>query len=188
QAFKGLVFRDALFPREAYRRMWEQLECRLTQRQACQTIVALLEMAARDGVEGALAERLQALLAAGELPDLRKLREEFAPRKVELPHGGLTPTSAGRGGISKALAQVLVLPAGIECLCRSKGRTGAAGHEKASRATSSDARDAGHRMHGDSLPPESEPLSSGRLLRYCSVHHAPLSGARDQPKRNRSDQ
>jgi hypothetical protein len=85
QAFKGLVFRDALFPREAYRRMWEQLECRLTQRQACQTIVALLEMAARDGVEGVLAERLQTLLDARELPDLKKLREEFAPRKVELP-------------------------------------------------------------------------------------------------------
>jgi hypothetical protein len=85
QAFKGLVFRDELFPREAYRRMWEQLECRLPQRQACQTIVALLEMAARDGVEGVLAERLEALLATGELPDLRKLREEFAPRKVELP-------------------------------------------------------------------------------------------------------
>jgi hypothetical protein len=85
QAFKGLVFRDALFPREAYRRMWEQLECRLTHRQACQTIVALLEMAARDGVEGVLAERLQTLLAAGELPDVKRLREEFAPRKVELP-------------------------------------------------------------------------------------------------------
>ena len=65
--------------------MWEQLECRLTQRQACQTIVALLEMAARDGVEGVLAERLDALLAMGELPDLKKLREEFAPRNVELP-------------------------------------------------------------------------------------------------------
>ncbi len=85
QAFKGLVFRDALFPREAYRRTWEQLELKLTQRQACQTIVALLEMAARDGVEGVLAERLEALLAAGELPDLKKLREEFAPRQVELP-------------------------------------------------------------------------------------------------------
>jgi hypothetical protein len=85
QAFKGLVFRDALFPREAYRRMWEQLECRLAQRQACQTIVALLEMAARDGVEGVLAERLQALLAVGALPDVKRLREEFAPRKLELP-------------------------------------------------------------------------------------------------------
>lgn len=85
QAFKGLVFRDALFPREAYRRTWEQLELKLTQRQACQSIVALLEMAARDGVEGVLAQRLDALLVAGELPDVKRLREEFAPRKAELP-------------------------------------------------------------------------------------------------------
>ena len=85
QAFKGMVFRDALFPREAYRRTWEQLELKLTQRQACQTIVALLEMAARDGVEGVLAQRLDALLVAGELPDVKRLREEFAPRKAEMP-------------------------------------------------------------------------------------------------------
>jgi hypothetical protein len=85
QAFKGLVFRDALFPREAYRRTWEQLDLQLTRRQACQTIVALLEMAAQDGVEGVLAQRLEALLEAGELPDVKRLREEFAPRKAELP-------------------------------------------------------------------------------------------------------
>jgi len=85
QAFKGLVFRDALFPRAAYRRMWGQLDARLAQRQACQTIVALLEMAAQDGVEGVLAQRLDALLATGELPDIKQLREEFAPRKAEVP-------------------------------------------------------------------------------------------------------
>ena len=85
QAFKGLVFRDELFPCEAYRRTWEQLELKLTQRQACQTMVALIEMAARDGVEGVLAQRLEALLAAGELPDVQRLREEFTPRKAELP-------------------------------------------------------------------------------------------------------
>lgn len=85
QAFKGLVFRDALFPREAYRRTWEQLDLKLTQRKACQTIVALLEMAARDGIEGVLAERLDALLLAGELPDVPQLRAEFAPRKAQLP-------------------------------------------------------------------------------------------------------
>lgn len=85
QAFKGLVFRDDLFPRQAYRCMWEQLELRLTQRQACQTIVALLEMAARDGVEALLAQRLEVLLGAGELPDVKRLGEEFAPRKAELP-------------------------------------------------------------------------------------------------------
>ena len=86
QAFKGLAFRDALFPREAYRRMWEQLDARLTPRQACRTIVALLEMAARDGVEAVLAQRLEALLADSKLPDVERLREEFAPRTAELPH------------------------------------------------------------------------------------------------------
>jgi hypothetical protein len=85
QAFKGLVFRDELFPRQAYRRMWEQLELRLTPRRACQTIVALLEMATRDGVEAVLAQRLEVLLAAGELPDVKRLSEEFAPRQAELP-------------------------------------------------------------------------------------------------------
>jgi len=70
QAFKGLVFRDALFPREAYRRTWEQLDLRLSRRQACQTIVALLEMAARDGVESVLAERLDALLPSEQLDEL----------------------------------------------------------------------------------------------------------------------
>ena len=85
QAFKGLAFRDALFPREAYRRTWEQLDLRLSPRQACQTMVALLEMAARDGVETVLAERLAVLLLAGELPEVQRLRQEFAPRQAALP-------------------------------------------------------------------------------------------------------
>jgi len=36
-------------------------------------------------VEALLAQRLDALLQAGELPDLKRLREEFAPRTAELP-------------------------------------------------------------------------------------------------------
>ncbi len=108
QAFKGFAFRDSLFPREAYRRTWEQLDLKLTQRQACQSIVALLEMAARDGVEGVLAERLDALLVAGVLPDIKRLREEFAPRTAEVPqisveipsascYDALLPSTQGHG-------------------------------------------------------------------------------------------
>jgi hypothetical protein len=85
QAFRGLVFRDRLFPREAYRRTWEQRESRLTQREACRTIVGLLELAAWHGVEAILAGRLDALLDAGELPDLEQLRDEFAPRQADCP-------------------------------------------------------------------------------------------------------
>ena len=95
QAFKGLVFRDALFPRDAFRRTWEQLDLKLPQRQACQTIVALLAMAAHDGVEGVLAQRLEALLAAGELPDLQQLRAQFAPRKAQLPQVTVEIPAAG---------------------------------------------------------------------------------------------
>ncbi|RQQ77016.1 IS21 family transposase, partial [Burkholderia stagnalis] len=85
QAFKGLAFRDDLFPREAYRRTWEQLEIRMTPRDACKTMVGLLELAANHGVEAVLAERLDAMLAAGELPDLEQLRGEFAPRQAQCP-------------------------------------------------------------------------------------------------------
>ncbi|RQQ56746.1 IS21 family transposase, partial [Burkholderia stagnalis] len=85
QAFKGLAFRDDLFPREAYRRTWEQLEARMTPRDACKTMVGLLELAANHGVEAVLADRLDALLAAGALPDLEQLRGEFAPRQAQCP-------------------------------------------------------------------------------------------------------
>lgn len=79
-AFKGLAFRDSLFPREAYRRTWEALERSQSDRQACRTMVGLLELAAMNGVEAILADKLEALLAAHRLPDLLALSEEFAPR------------------------------------------------------------------------------------------------------------
>jgi hypothetical protein len=85
QAFRGLAFRDALFPREAYRRTWEQLAEKMTPRLACQTMIGLLELAAKDGIEAMLAARLEVLLDAGELPNVKALREEFAPRRTELP-------------------------------------------------------------------------------------------------------
>jgi hypothetical protein len=85
QAFKGLVFRDALFPRDAYRRTWEELDRKLSQRSACRTMVGLLELAGMEGVEAVLAERLDALCAANQLPDLASLRDEFARRDQLCP-------------------------------------------------------------------------------------------------------
>jgi hypothetical protein len=85
QAFRGLAFRDALFARDAYRRTRERLEAQLTQRQACKTMVGLLELAGHHGVEALLAQRLDALLVVGELPDLKQLRDEFAPREALCP-------------------------------------------------------------------------------------------------------
>jgi hypothetical protein len=106
QAFKGLAFRDELFPREAYRRTWEQLEARLTQREACKVIVGLLELAALDGVEAVLAARLNALLVDGKLPDLKALREEFAPRHADCPvvNVEMPPASSYDGLLGKEVA------------------------------------------------------------------------------------
>ena len=84
QAFKRLVFRDALFPREAYRRTWEQLDARLTQRQACQRI-DLLEMAAGTASKVSWRSGSTRCWPIGELPDVKRLREEFAPRKAAVP-------------------------------------------------------------------------------------------------------
>jgi hypothetical protein len=47
-------------------------------------------------VEGVLAERLDALRLAGELPDVKRLREEFAPRKTEVPQITIEIPSASR--------------------------------------------------------------------------------------------
>jgi hypothetical protein len=85
QAWRGLVFRDELFPREAYRRTWEQLDARMTPREACKAMVGLLELAAHHGVEAILADRLDVLRLASELPDLDQLRHEFAPRQAQCP-------------------------------------------------------------------------------------------------------
>jgi hypothetical protein len=48
-------------------------------------MVGLLELAGNHGVEAQLAQRLDALLELGELPDLKALFEEFAPRPAECP-------------------------------------------------------------------------------------------------------
>jgi len=85
QAFKALVFRDDLFPRQAYRRAWEQLEARLTPQQACKVMVGLLELAACHGVEATLAERLDTWLDAGQLPDIEQLRLEIMPPCLPCP-------------------------------------------------------------------------------------------------------
>jgi hypothetical protein len=78
-------FRDALFPRSEYARTWERLIEQLPESRAARIMVGLLELAATHGCEAALAERLAALAARAELPDLEQIQHEFAPRKATLP-------------------------------------------------------------------------------------------------------
>ncbi|WP_456305973.1 IS21 family transposase [Komagataeibacter rhaeticus] len=84
-ALARLVYRDQLFPREAYRRMFELLCGKLAERQACKITVALLVLAHEHACEAELAQALDDDLRAKRLPDLDILRARFAPRSASLP-------------------------------------------------------------------------------------------------------
>jgi hypothetical protein len=84
-ALLNLVYRDQLFPREAYRRAFEALRDALPERQACRIAVDLLALAHDRGCEAELGESLTADLGAGRLPDIATLRARFAPDPACVP-------------------------------------------------------------------------------------------------------
>ena len=84
-ALVGMVYREQLFPREAYRRMFERLLEQMPERLACRTMVELLTLAHERACEAELADLLAADLDAGRLPDMAALRRHFAPDAATLP-------------------------------------------------------------------------------------------------------
>lgn len=94
-ALLNLVYRDQLFPRDAYRLTFERLRERLADRPACKTMVDLLSLAHERACEGQLAAVLTELLATQRLPDMKALRARFAPDPARLPEVcvKLTPLS-----------------------------------------------------------------------------------------------
>jgi hypothetical protein len=84
-ALLNLVYRDQLWPRDAYRHMFDHLCERLSERAACKLMVELLSIAHERGCEAQLATLLTEDLAADRLPELKALRERFAPDLASLP-------------------------------------------------------------------------------------------------------
>ena len=84
-ALRNLVYRDQLFPRDAYRRAFQALLDAKGERAACRGTVALLALAHERGCEAALADELEACLDAGELPDPEALAASFASASTPLP-------------------------------------------------------------------------------------------------------
>ena len=85
QALAGLRYRDQLFPRTAYRRCWDALSAALDQRSACRIMVGLLWLAHDRACEADLAQHLDDLLAAGQLPDLKRLERRFVAQVNDVP-------------------------------------------------------------------------------------------------------
>ena len=84
-ALANLAYRDALWPRTAYRRAWEALVETVPARDASRTMVGLLALAHDRGVEADLAAAIDATLDAGGLPDLVVMSRRFTPVAAAAP-------------------------------------------------------------------------------------------------------
>ncbi len=78
-ALLNLVYREQLFPRPAYARVFEVLLAAQDERSACRTAVALLALAHDRGCEAQLAEAIEADINAGRLPDVARLQTALSP-------------------------------------------------------------------------------------------------------------
>jgi len=91
-ALMGLVYRDKLFPRQAYAQAFEAMVASLPARTACRTMVDLLALAHDRACEAELGEQLDHDLKAGRLPDMSLLRALFTPDPQALPEIVVTYT------------------------------------------------------------------------------------------------
>jgi hypothetical protein len=95
-ALPGLVYRDQLFPRDAYRRLYDAAMAALPAKAACRLVVDALALAHERGCEADLAALIAAHLDEGILPDRDEMRARFAPDPGALPQVrvSLMPLSA----------------------------------------------------------------------------------------------
>jgi hypothetical protein len=95
-ALLNLVYREQIFPRRAYARAFEALLAQEGEKRACRDTVELLALAHERACEAELAEAIEAVLNAGELPDPAQLRDRFKPDAAAIPDVTieLTPLSA----------------------------------------------------------------------------------------------
>jgi hypothetical protein len=93
-ALLNLVYRDQLFPREAFRRSWEVLVATQPSRNACRTMVGLLALAHDRACEAELATELQIILDAGNAPELLALQQRFMPADMVVPDVTVTIPAA----------------------------------------------------------------------------------------------
>lgn len=84
-ALMGLVYRDKLFPRQAFADMFAVLQERGDAKTACRMMVDLLALAHDRGCEAELAAQLEEDLRQRRLPDIPALAALFAPASNSLP-------------------------------------------------------------------------------------------------------
>jgi hypothetical protein len=84
-ALLNLVYRDQIFPRQAYARAFDALCSEVGDKRACRVIVELLALAHERACEVELGQAIDSDLDAGQLPDPKALLRRFAPDAAAVP-------------------------------------------------------------------------------------------------------
>ncbi|OIQ77315.1 integrase core domain protein [mine drainage metagenome] len=84
-ALMGLIYRDQLFPRQAFRDIFTVMLEQASDKEACRSMVDLLALAHDRSCEAELATQLEEDLRQKRLPDIAALRTLFAPAPDRLP-------------------------------------------------------------------------------------------------------
>jgi hypothetical protein len=84
-ALMGLVYRDQLFPRQAFRDIFAAMLEQTSEREACRMAVDLLALAHDRGCEAELAAQIEEDLRQQRLPNIAALTALFAPSPDSLP-------------------------------------------------------------------------------------------------------
>ena len=81
----GLTYRDQLFPRQAFRDLFDMMLEQTSDKQACRMTVDLLALAHDRGCEAELASQIEEDMRQKQIPDIAALRARFAPCAGGLP-------------------------------------------------------------------------------------------------------
>jgi hypothetical protein len=84
-ALMGLVYRDQLFPRRAFRDMFTLMLEKASEREACRMAVDLLALAHDKGCEAELAAQIEEDIRQNRQPDMVALRTLFTPSPEAFP-------------------------------------------------------------------------------------------------------
>ena len=84
-ALLNLVYRDQIFPRQAYARAFDVLLAQDGAKRACRVMVELLALAHERACEAELGEVIDAELDASRLPDPKALLKRFKPDAAAIP-------------------------------------------------------------------------------------------------------
>ena len=81
----GLIYSDQLFPRQAFRDLFDMMLEKTSDKQACRMIVDLLALAHDRGCEAEIAAQIEEDMRHKQIPDIVALRARFAPCAGGLP-------------------------------------------------------------------------------------------------------